>query len=315
MEEIADLMEKPAALKLAVDNLDDLNAYNILVTGIEPGRLTLSHMPALHRMAEMMQPQTVRMLLDLGADLGVAIDEADGEGRTALVYALEQNRYDVANLLMERGARLDIPDKKGSTALHHAVSGVVRSHHADQAVTRLLAAPNALVSTQNQAGYTPLHICAQSCTPSACHYAERMLDRDSTILDLKTQNGDSPLQLVIRKYTDPDTTNKYQTAPMYQLLVLYGIVTTTSSGFREGVDAPQGTDLAFEMENLDRPEQPPSLGDVKSSMRASLSVVGTESDIWMGSAATLSGFWIQSFVKVLVSNEDFILLIKDTMND
>ncbi|KAK3621371.1 hypothetical protein LTR56_022835 [Elasticomyces elasticus] len=299
--EVADLHEKVAALKVAVDDRDDLKAYNTLVTRIDPGLLKIS----LHRMAETMQPETIRTLLDLG----VAIDEPDGEGRTALVYALERNRYDVACLLTERGARIDLPDNQGCTALHHAVRGVVRSHHADEVVTRLLAAPNALVSVQNHAGDTPLHICAHSCTPSARHYAEVMLDHDSIAVELRNRSGLTPLDLVTRNM-GPDTDR------MLKLLLRYATRSTASSKWREGVDTSQGPNLILERVNLNNPVQPVSPSTVKSSLRAaSLLPVGAESHISISRVATVSEEWIQSFVDTLFSSEEFTLLSNAAIHD
>ncbi|KAK5744053.1 hypothetical protein LTR17_002391 [Elasticomyces elasticus] len=303
----ADLQEKVAALRLAVNVRDDLKACNILCSGVDPGIITISHMPALHRMAEMMQPETIQTLLNLG----VALDEPDGDGRTALLYALAQDRYDVARLLIERGARLDLPDNKGSTALHHAVRGVVRSHHADEVVTRLLAAPNALVSTQNQAGYTPLHICAQSCTPSACHYAEVLFDHDSTAVDLKNKSGYTPFQLVIHKKPGPDADR------MLKLLLRPGTRSIALSESRGGVNTPQGPSLVPERVNLDKPVQSVWASNLKPSMRAAplFPVVGPESDIRMDWLATVARDGVQPFVNILFSKEGSTVLSNAAIND
>ncbi|KAK4910351.1 hypothetical protein LTR49_020958 [Elasticomyces elasticus] len=293
----ATVEEKVVALRLAVDRRDDLKALTILLRGIDPGLLKISHMPALHRMAEMMQVGTVRVLLDLG----VALDEPDSEGRTALLYALAHNR----------GARLDLPDRGGSTALHYAVTDVVRSGHADGVITRLLAASNAMITTQDQTGDTPLHTCAISCTPSAYHYAELMLDRDSTAIHLKNPIGFSPLHCVIHRGLGQDTDR------MLKLLLWYGTNSNASSGSREGVDTPQGAGLTFGLEELSEPKQPASPSTVKPSMRAasSLSVVGSESYIPMSSLTIVSRDWVQSFVNILFSNEGSTLPSNAAVDD
>ncbi|KAK5690280.1 hypothetical protein LTR17_026011 [Elasticomyces elasticus] len=306
-EKTAEIPEEVAALRLAVDKRDDLKAYDILVSGIDPSLIRISYMPALHCMAATMQPDTTRALLDLG----VAIDEPDGEGRTALVYALERNRYDAACMLIKRGARLDLPDSHGSTALHYAVSAVIRSHHTDEVFVRLLAAPNALVNTQNQAGDTPLHICAQSCTPDAFHYAKLMLDHDSNALDLKNQNGFSPLHFVADQKPRPDTDR------MLKLLLQSRTTLTASSRSREGIDTSQATSLVLGRVNLDKLVQPISSREAKWSLRAAswLPITGVESDISMRSVAAVSGDWAQPVVNVLLSNENFTLLSNASMQD
>jgi ankyrin repeat protein len=50
----------------------------------------------------------------------VDLDARDRNGRTALMKAVEQGRYDVANLLLQRGADTTVRDRGGMTALDWA---------------------------------------------------------------------------------------------------------------------------------------------------------------------------------------------------
>ena len=56
-------------------------------------------------------------MLDGGAD----IDQKDSDGNTALIFAILNTHYDVAKLLIDRGADLNIVNKDGRGALFVAV--------------------------------------------------------------------------------------------------------------------------------------------------------------------------------------------------
>lgn len=61
-------------------------------------------------------PDEVAVLLDAGA----SVHARDGQWRTALHVATDQNNHTVAALLLDRGADLDATDDDRCTALHHA---------------------------------------------------------------------------------------------------------------------------------------------------------------------------------------------------
>ncbi|XP_069695751.1 fibronectin type 3 and ankyrin repeat domains protein 1-like isoform X2 [Periplaneta americana] len=65
-------------------------------------------------------PQMVNLMLSAGADVNVT---SVGSGRTALMIACFRGDTDIARQLRERGARWDIRDRSGCTALHYAVDG------------------------------------------------------------------------------------------------------------------------------------------------------------------------------------------------
>ena len=50
----------------------------------------------------------------------ISLDEAEGFGRTALIYAAYNNNAQIAQALVSHGAKLDVRDKLGKTALHWA---------------------------------------------------------------------------------------------------------------------------------------------------------------------------------------------------
>jgi ankyrin repeat protein len=88
-------------------------------------------------------------------------DEADKEGRTALMHAAMTNFAPVAQTLLSHNARTDLRDKLGDTALHWAAqSGSV-------AVLRLLLAVHPDVDAADSRGITPLMLAAANNKPEA----------------------------------------------------------------------------------------------------------------------------------------------------
>src|SRR5204863_8945193 len=89
-----------------------------LVDGAEPARLEM----ALRYAAGYGQKEIVRFLLDRG----VHVDGHDGDGQTALFYAILGDHLEVVRLLLERGAKSDIQTANGpvfGAALWRAAHG------------------------------------------------------------------------------------------------------------------------------------------------------------------------------------------------
>jgi ankyrin repeat protein len=83
-------------------------------------------------------------------------DEADKEGRTALMHAAMANFASVAQTLLQHSARLDLRDKLGDTALHWAAqTGSV-------SVMRVLFAFHPDVDAADSRGITPLMLAASN---------------------------------------------------------------------------------------------------------------------------------------------------------
>ena len=81
-------------------------------------------------------------------------DEADKEGRTALMRAAMSNFTAVAQTLLNHSARIDLRDKLGDTALHWAAqTGSV-------SVMRVLLAFHPDVNSADSRGITPLMLAA-----------------------------------------------------------------------------------------------------------------------------------------------------------
>jgi ankyrin repeat protein len=128
---IAGNAEGVAQLHAAGDGVDDIYDY----AGLQPA-------PPLVLISSMDETGVARALLDAGA----AVDKADGDGLTALIWATLANKTNMAQLLIERGANVNHADKQGMTPLLYAAS----IDFGDAAMIDLL-----LKSGANQAARTP----------------------------------------------------------------------------------------------------------------------------------------------------------------
>jgi ankyrin repeat protein len=90
-------------------------------------------------------------------------DDADPQGRTALMHAAMSNYAAVADALLSHAARLDLRDRLGDTAMHWA------AQTGSAAVIRVLLAFHAEVDTQDTRGVTPLMLAAGNNKPDAVH--------------------------------------------------------------------------------------------------------------------------------------------------
>lgn len=91
----------------------------------------------------------VALLLDHGAP----IEARDHLGRGPLYWAAYQGHRATVELLLDRGADLHARDLRGDTALHGAAGNVV-----DPAVLQLLIARGARIDVVDDIGFTPLDV-------------------------------------------------------------------------------------------------------------------------------------------------------------
>jgi ankyrin repeat protein len=96
---------------------------------------------------------------------GVPVDSVDGEGDTALDWAVYFCEIDVVRKLIELGADVNHPDQRGCTPLMYTAT-TLRGHflHGTQeernAVARVLIEHGANVNRASGDGQTPLHFAA-----------------------------------------------------------------------------------------------------------------------------------------------------------
>ena len=104
------------------------------------------------------QPGQLREAADAGnleevtrlADRGADVEDADGDGMTALIWAAALGHHPVAEFLLKRGARPNAANKWGDTPLHSAAY----NGHTD--ICDLLLKSNADINKRNDDGWTPL---------------------------------------------------------------------------------------------------------------------------------------------------------------
>ena len=106
----------------------------------------------LHYAAAYRPAAEVAALLADGADIAAK----DKQGFTALHFACQENRLDVAGLLLEAGAPVDPVDQWGNTPLWRAVFNA----NGDARVVRRLVLAGADPDKANAAGKTPRELAA-----------------------------------------------------------------------------------------------------------------------------------------------------------
>lgn len=147
-----------------------------------PGKTYTSLSVALGRAASIGDVAVVRMLLDLGADPNAPI------WLPAMNWAVQAGHIEIAKLLLERGAKVDLPNREGRTALSIAVS----AGRAD--MVRLLLKNGATIPDPSQdqqilKNYTLLMVSArQGYTEIA-----RLLIEHGQDVNARTPDGDTAL--------------------------------------------------------------------------------------------------------------------------
>lgn len=99
-------------------------------------------------------PDKIQRLLALGAD----IDVRNYKGKTALHYAAKAGFLKVINLLIEKGATIDAPDKNLETPLFDALRSTIKDGEKQQAAVEALLVKGANPTLKNRKGVTPLNV-------------------------------------------------------------------------------------------------------------------------------------------------------------
>ena len=126
------------------------------------------------------------------------VNAVDGRGITALYYAAEKCRPEVAAFLINKGAMIDAADKSQFTPLHEAaangcpsVASLLLEHNA-----------NANVITENLSPFhsilSPLHLAAAHCEASHLRVAELLIQAKADP-NLKDSAGETALHAAARK--------------------------------------------------------------------------------------------------------------------
>lgn len=167
------------------------------------------NLPPLHAAAaseEPDAPQEIKRLLDGGADPNAL----DGLGRTALMLAAVHNpQRQTAALLIKAGAKVNIADQIGNTALHYSMGffGSFGQPRNLGFIGELLAA-KADQNALNRAGWTPL--MAGALAPG-CDHLLAVSDPPNVRpegLEARTPEGWTPLMLAVASIK-PETWKKW----------------------------------------------------------------------------------------------------------
>jgi Protein kinase domain/Ankyrin repeats (3 copies) len=130
------------AAGITLGTIDYYKFYFLNLWGFTP-------MAAFTAIWQLQDVNAVKSLLDRGVDPNAK----DANGSTLIHYAVTNNQVDIARLLIDRGADIDIHyDYDGHTILHLAVL------HQDGEMTKLLLDFKANPNARDRFGYTPLHV-------------------------------------------------------------------------------------------------------------------------------------------------------------
>ena len=145
--------------------------------------------PLLQACADSKGLRVVRLLIEHGA----RVDVKDADGTTALMRAVLAGHIDVVRLLLDKGAGVGDTDTKGETALHLACW----QGHA--AIVRLLLENGADPNAADKNGWTPLH---ESCDKLGWLETVRLLIEYGADVNAKNDAGNNtggftPLHLAV----------------------------------------------------------------------------------------------------------------------
>eukprot|EP00047_Mylnosiga_fluctuans_P024778 m.169729 g.169729 ORF g.169729 m.169729 type:complete len:173 (+) comp9925_c0_seq25:1344-1862(+) len=117
------------------------------------------------------------------------------QGIPSLLDMVTGGKANVARMLLDRGADMNMIDRKKRTLLHHAISGRPNASAGCAAVVRLLLDRGAAIDCRDSDGYTPLH---KALRKSAAESVVRLLlDRGASAM-ARALNGDTPLHIAAK---------------------------------------------------------------------------------------------------------------------
>ncbi|CAG8379268.1 unnamed protein product, partial [Penicillium salamii] len=137
----------------------------------------------LHLAAYFGLAMSMSRMLDLKAD----INSQDGDGRTALLVAIERGHDKVVKMLLDRNADVDFQHTDGRTPLFVAIE------HGREIVVKLLLDRNAAVDFEDQFGHTPLLTAVEKGHTSTMSL---LLDGNAGV-DFQNKYGHFPLLIAV----------------------------------------------------------------------------------------------------------------------
>uniref|UniRef100_A0A7N6AJ32 Ankyrin repeat domain 52 n=1 Tax=Anabas testudineus TaxID=64144 RepID=A0A7N6AJ32_ANATE len=165
------------------------------------------------------------------------LNMADRTGRTALHHAA-QRHVDVVKLMLSRSADKSCKDKQGYTPLHAAAA----SGHIE--IVKCVCSVISNVNQPNKCGYTPLHLAAVSTNGALCL---ELLVNNGADVNQQSKEGKSPLhmaaihgrftrsQILIQNGGEIDCVDKYGNTPLH-VAAKYGHELLISTLMTNGAD-------------------------------------------------------------------------------
>ncbi|XP_022083184.1 inversin-A-like isoform X2 [Acanthaster planci] len=98
-------------------------------------------------------PEILRLILEKGQVEPEYLDIADVDGSTPLMIACRKGSTQVVEMLIDCGASLDVTDKSGKTAVHHAIE-----HRHNDCVRTLIETDPSLAALTDTEGRNALHL-------------------------------------------------------------------------------------------------------------------------------------------------------------
>jgi ankyrin repeat protein len=220
----------------------------------------------------------VRSALSQGAD----VNEAEGDGLTALHVAAEQGHAEIVELLLARGASASPTTRIGSyTPLHLAAMG----GHAEVAEVLLDAGGNANAVTTNS-GVTPLHLAAAAI--DGADAVEALLEHGADPNAREASAGQTPLmfaaaenradaiRVLMRHGADPALTTR-----VVDVLYNFALDRAAARVLNRAIDSIQIAEHGG-------PDWRPDPDDVEAAIRAQRAFIASNPDVGPYDPASLA---------------------------
>jgi ankyrin repeat protein len=125
------------------------------------------------------------MAINAFADAGINLNaQTEPDSRTALISAAARGDLEIVNVLLQRGADVNVKDKRGYTALFHAIEAMY-----DDVAFVLLNQPNLDPNTRGLNAVTPLMSYVWRDRKDA---VQKLLERGADV-NAQDTDGDAPL--------------------------------------------------------------------------------------------------------------------------
>jgi len=185
----------PTPLQVAVER-GQLSAAEFLITNkAEVNVRNGNGMTPLTSAVMAGETDMVKLLLDHRADANFETEPPNGP-RSPLSFAVEYKHPQIAQLLLDHGAKPNAADFRGDTALLEAVGqGNTDRNQENMDMIRLLIEHGADVNVKDNSGSTPLYYAVER---GALQAAEILITNKAQV-DLKTLQGATPLMLAVTR--------------------------------------------------------------------------------------------------------------------